>query len=314
MMDGRRLERALRQGPPFATRYVARRLALDDGATSRGSGMRPLVVVLVAALLTAMAMASAIGIGSGLWRLPFTDTPAVFEVQLHYYPLEERGEPAPVPEVTRIGARLPDAWVSTDSGMTNDPNEPGDALTISFWGVAAVFFDPCNTGFHQNPAEAYVAAEPVDPPLMRTLDGLARAFTDWWPGDPPRDTGSIVPHGPTTTEPSSTNVGGFRAQYLELRVPEDVDPRQCLGGRYVTWMNADGIERRHQPGDVSRIWIVEVGPEWRHRSPAAVDESTPLLVIDATSRGEPPAHAVAELAQIIDSLRIEAPEPWPPSR
>lgn len=317
-MDGRRLERALRQGPPFATRYAGQRLTLDDGATTRRSGMRPLVVLLVAALLTAVAVGAAISIGSGLWRLPFIDAPAELEVQLHYYRREGEvgGIPTRVPEATRIHARLPDGWVSTDSSLTNAPDDPDRALTITFWAVALVFHSPCDTGAPDAPLDYFsmryaseIHAYSVDPPLMRSLDWLADAFTTWSPGDPPRD---VAPDGPTTTEPASTTVSGFRAEYLELRVPDDVDPRECVGGRYVTWMDADGVERQYRPGDVSRIWIVEAGPEWRHGLPVP-DPSTPLLVIDATSRGEPSAEATAELAQIIDSLRIEAPEPWPPS-
>jgi len=59
---------------------------------------------------------------------------------------------------------------------------------------------------------------------------------------------------------------------------------------------------------VSRIWIVEVGPPDLGLPRNAVPEtSTPLLVIDASTGGEPSPEALAELADIIDSLRIGPP-------
>jgi hypothetical protein len=57
---------------------------------------------------------------------------------------------------------------------------------------------------------------------------------------------------------------------------------------------------------VSRIWIVEVGPAYCSTC-IPVKPTTPLLVIDATSHGEPSPEGMTELADIIDSLRIEAP-------
>jgi dipeptidyl aminopeptidase/acylaminoacyl peptidase len=67
-MDEQRLERALRAGPPFATRYVARQVELTDGPLLRG-GVRAgvpatrglLLVALVAMLLVAALAGLAIG-------------------------------------------------------------------------------------------------------------------------------------------------------------------------------------------------------------------------------------------------------------
>jgi hypothetical protein len=41
------------------------------------------------------------------------------------------------------------------------------------------------------------------------------------------------------------------------------------------------------------------------------EPSTPLLVIDATSNGEVSPQALRELDELIDSIRIEAPEELP---
>ena len=63
-MDEQRLERALRQGPPFATRYVARPLALDQRRVGRRPAGVGRLVLLVA--LTGMVM---IGMLAGLAAL-----------------------------------------------------------------------------------------------------------------------------------------------------------------------------------------------------------------------------------------------------
>src|SRR3954447_15082243 len=65
-MDERRLERALRQGPPFATRYVPAPLALDaQPALVRGHGVvgRLVLVVVVAVLLLVSLLAGLVAIG-----------------------------------------------------------------------------------------------------------------------------------------------------------------------------------------------------------------------------------------------------------
>ena len=102
-----------------------------------------------------------------------------------------------------------------------------------------------------------------------------------------------------------TTASDLPARYVEVRIPDDFDTDECLGGRYVTWRTVAGVERHHQPGEVSRIWVVEVGfPS----SLGYLSGSYALLVIDATSHGEPPPEGLAELADPIDSLRIEPGE------
>jgi len=273
---------------------------------------RRFAILVAAALLTIAAAASAIGIGSGLLRLPLViDTPsvqsereAVFEVALHYYTSRDglTGILARPPEPARIQARVPDGWVSTGSGMRNDLGGPQHAVTISFWAVDGVSVVPCVD-----------VGDGADPPMMRTLDGLAEAFTVWWQGDAPNEMwpDGPPPGQPSTTRPASTTVSGFRSRYIEVRIPDSLDTGECTGSRYATWRNADGIVRRHAPGEVSRIWIVEVGPA-RGGGGMVPAKSTPLLVIDAASRGELSPEGLTELAEIIDSLRIEAPRQQTP--
>ena len=260
-----------------------------------------IVTVVVAAAAAFYAFGSGPNVGSGGTETPSIppESGAAFDVALHYYADETDeggyyGVLTRVPGPTRIHSRLPDGWVATDSGMTMTSDEAGHSLAISFWAVDAVFIEPCHSEGR------------ADPPMMHTLDGLAGAFTGWWQGDAPDwgDPASPPRDLPSTTEPIPATVSGFRARYLEVRIPDDVDTHDCIGGRYTTWRNADGVERHHQPGDVSRIWIVEVGSPPGQPEPGT---STALLVIDAASHGEPSPEDLTGLSDIIDSLRFDAP-------
>ncbi len=307
-MDEQRLERALRQGPPFATPYAARPMAWESPSARRGSGASRLVLLVAVTALMMAALGTAIAAGSGWLRLPLVvDAPSiqnqdeVFEVQLHYYTSEGAvtGVLARPAEPARIRARLPAGWVSTGSGISSQSDGPG-RIHVSFWTVDAVFIDPCDAQ----------GLDSADPPMMRTLEGLTGAFTlwwsadtrdEWWAGNPPRDL-------PRPTRPDDETVSGFRARHLELQIPDTVDLEQCSGGRYVTWRNPNNVERRHSPGEVSRLWIVEVGRDQDTPPGHVPGTSTPLLVIDATSSGRTAPGALQELDELIESVRIEAPE------
>jgi hypothetical protein len=64
-MDEQRLERALRQGPPFATRYVPSSLALDKQPVLRGPSVGRLVLMIaVTALLLAAMLAGLAALGA----------------------------------------------------------------------------------------------------------------------------------------------------------------------------------------------------------------------------------------------------------
>jgi len=63
-MDDQRIERALRQGPPFATRYLPASLALDEQPMVRGPGAGRLVLIIaVTALLLAGLLAGLVAVG-----------------------------------------------------------------------------------------------------------------------------------------------------------------------------------------------------------------------------------------------------------
>jgi Tol biopolymer transport system component len=64
-MDELRLERALRQGPPFATRYVASSLALEEQPVVRGpvSAGRLVLIMVVTALLLVGVLAGLVAVG-----------------------------------------------------------------------------------------------------------------------------------------------------------------------------------------------------------------------------------------------------------
>ena len=289
----RQVRRLLREGlnhevgpdPTWAESPAARRVAEWE---RRPRYRWPLRILAVAALIGAIGGAALLGGAPD-------DDEVVFEVALHYYTAwaAAGSRVVRVPEPTPIHAQLPDGWVSTEAGITNGPEEPDAPIAVSFWTVGDVFTDPCN------------AQGRADPPLMQTLDGLAEeALTHWWLPDTREYVWQPIP-----TQAVYTTVSGFRAGYLELRIPATVDMDRC-GGGYVIWQNADKVQRRHAPGDVSRLWIVEVGPDPSQGLPPNYMPltSTPLLVIDATSTGEASPEALRELEELIDSIRIEAPE------
>ena len=296
-------------------RVVLRAPSLDEAVgrlaprLALGSQRVPgrLVAVLAAVLLMVAALGSAVAVGNGWLRLPVVvDTPSTqnpdvgFEVQLHYYTSEGgmSGVLKRVPAPTRIHARLPAGWVSTGSGITSAAGQPG-SIDVSFWTVDAVFIEPCNAQ----------GLDGADPPMMRTLEGLTEALTLWWSADTREMwAGNPPPDLPRPTRPDEETVSGFRARHLELQIPDTVDLEQCHGGRYVTWRNADNVERRHSPGEVSRLWIVEVGRDQDMPPGHVPATSTPLLVIDATSSGRTAPGALRELEELIESIRIEAPE------
>ena len=138
-----------------------------------------------------------------------------------------------VPEPTRIHAQLPDGWRSTESGITNVPGARRAHRCLVLDG-RSVFIDPCNQQTR------------ADPPMMQTLDLLAGAFTGWWSPEAREDAWQ-----PIASPAVGTTVSGFRARYLEIRIPAAVDMDRCRDG-YVTWRNADNapdnVQRRHTPG------------------------------------------------------------------
>lgn len=73
-MDEQRIERILRQGPPFRTGFVARPLDLSPTATSPALG-RSHIVVFAAVLVLTLTLALGLAIGFGILRLPDDDTP-----------------------------------------------------------------------------------------------------------------------------------------------------------------------------------------------------------------------------------------------
>lgn len=74
MIDETRIERALRQGPPFRTRYVQRPLPL--GSETEPHSTRLLALVAVTVLLAAAISGTAL-IGSGIIELPVVPVPSI---------------------------------------------------------------------------------------------------------------------------------------------------------------------------------------------------------------------------------------------
>jgi WD40 repeat protein len=94
-MDEQRLERALRQGPPFATRYLPSSLALDEQPVVRGpvSVGRLVLIIAVTALLLAGMLAGLAALGAFRDDAPASNGWVAFVVEADIYLVRE-GEAA----------------------------------------------------------------------------------------------------------------------------------------------------------------------------------------------------------------------------
>jgi hypothetical protein len=94
-----------------------------------------------------------------------------------------------------------------------------------------------------------------------------------------------------TTTPTDVSLGGYSGQYLEITAPADFS--DCAGPQL--WWTEDGRGRSvFGPEEHDRIWILDV-------------EGTRLLVTIAYRPGTPDSD-VAELEQMVESIRIRPPE------
>ena len=156
-MDEQRLERALRQGPGFATRYVARPPVLDESLVAqRSAGLsRASMLIAVTALLVGL-VAGAIAVGSGLVKLPVivpvpspsgspmpTATPSLDPIGLVAYANGERlwvvnadgtGAHELLPNVP--GSQYPIGWSSDGTRLLYMSGQPGGLIDLGLTDAA----------------------------------------------------------------------------------------------------------------------------------------------------------------------------------
>ena len=150
---------------------------------------------------------------------------------------------------------------------------PGDdvaVVAVQFWDVEEIYGHPCEwrgTLFQPGP----------------TVDDLAEAL-------------AMVPLR-NATQPVEAEIDGYAGKHLEWSVPEDINFADCDtdGGEpyFQSWTGDVWGGGRYQqaPGQVDRLWIVDVGGT--------------RLVIDAFEMPSATAQERAELEAVIGSIRFE---------
>ena len=175
----------------------------------------------------------------------------------------------------KVLVTLPEGW-ENDDGWTAGPIEPiepaGYVTGLLLWDVVDVYAHPCQwQGPRVHPGP--------------TVDDLVAALV----AQPLRN----------ATEPVDVTIDGAHGKRLEWSVPEDADFTACdvrdPGGEatFESWTATGWSTDRYQqgPGQVDRLWILDLGGA--------------RLVIDAQFMPEATEQQVAELMQVVESLRFE---------
>lgn len=173
-------------------------------------------------------------------------------------------DPFPLP----IRMTVPAGWTGKIGGpylvLLERTSAPG---TIAFSIFDKVFADPCHT------TTGY-----IDPPVGPTVEDLATALGG-------------LPTVEVTT-PVEATIGGRTGQQLTITAPTVTTGCELVpGGTFPIWELPLGSTNELMPGQVDRVWIVDV-------------EGT-RLVIDATDSLGTDAALDAEIQGILDSIRID---------
>jgi hypothetical protein len=187
-------------------------------------------------------------------------------------------------QVIGIGS-YPGWTVVTPNGWTDDGHfvhkipGPGSLLGLSVWDVGQVPRDSCHW-----------QASLYDP--GPSVDDLVSALA----AQSPRQ----------ATKPTSVTLAGYPGRYLEYSVPADMtvtgdaDFKGCdvqpSNGHldFVSWRgNGKGERYEEVAGQVDRMWVLDVKGQ--------------RLVVDATYSPDTSSADRDELAQVVESLRFDAP-------
>ena len=187
---------------------------------------------------------------------------------------DQRGTgPAHLP---RIEITVPEGWFNYDGWGISKGRKLPFPLAVGFWDVAQVYPTPCD----------WAGKPMIDP--GRDVDGLATALAE----QPFRN----------ATTPTDVMFAGFRGKYLEWSVPTDIDFDElredlalfphCDEATFQSWTANGWAGDRYQqrPGQVDRIWILDVDGE--------------RLVVDAFYLAETTPEDRAELERVVDSVQF----------
>ena len=168
-------------------------------------------------------------------------------------------------DLPTIEITVPKGWFNY-GGWAMGKGQNHRVIHVLFWDVAEVYRTPCKW-----------ASEPlVDP--GPDVDSLASALAR----QPLRN----------ATAPTDIELAGFRSKYLKLSVPTGIDFHDCDEGDFRSWTARGWASvRYHQaPGQVDRIWILDVDGQ--------------RLVVDAAYLPEATPQDRAELERVVDSIRF----------
>jgi hypothetical protein len=182
----------------------------------------------------------------------------------------------------RLGITLPDGWSKTGEARFVKSDDGGrPAVSIAAWHLEHVYTFPCRWS-----TRAF-----VDDALIGTAEGQAVALSSWWGQDPTMPPKSNAGIAPIASRPRPTTLQGYPAWSLQVLIPSGFDLAACDGGQLVLWDTAKGEVRSSLgPGELSRLWVVDVDGE--------------RIVIDAASIGASSAD-LAELQAVVDSVGFE---------
>jgi hypothetical protein len=198
----------------------------------------------------------------------------------------EAGEQALVPfgsTRVRLSIALPDGWSKAGDGMYAKSTGATAAadVSISAWRLRSVNVYPCRWSVGAFPDEV----------LMRTAEGQALALSSWWGQDPLMPPKSNAGISPIASKPRAVTVHGYPTWSVEVLIPSGLDLAECDAGQLVLWEAADGTTRTSVPGQLDRLWVVEIGGE--------------VIVVDVASSSSTSEAAVSELNAVIESIIIE---------
>ncbi len=266
------------QAPPVAPPDLGRALARSrERRTRLGSGALLVGLVAVAA-------------GAVLFR-PANLLPAV--------PAET---PTPTPSVTAppTGPRPlpPDGPLAAGTYLVDATSQAAGYTTIELtvpdgWAVADGRVGRDLGG----PAEVSVS---FWNPLGAYADGCAWRSSEvirYQPGE----TGWFAHFPRQASDADQVSLGGRPALRVELSVSDQLDPAACDDGEYRSWYEWSGTANtNHAAGQTDAAYVI--------------DADGVGVVVDAVSRPDSGAAALAQLAVVLDSLVIEPADPALPAR
>jgi hypothetical protein len=166
-------------------------------------------------------------------------------------------------------------WVSNDKILFK--REPGNSdtsvMALSTWSVGNLKADPCRW-----------KAGTMNPRVGPTVGDLAAAL--------------LEQRGPAKGTSTDVTLGGYRGKLVEFSIPADFNHDPCDEGVFSRW------EAASAPGDWGG-WIYGGG---MRNAVYIIDVAGQRLVVDTMSLPGASAIDLAELDQMIDSIRFQPRE------